>query len=194
MKCLACLFLFMVGLMYLLLMPGCQANEAHFPEPDTLPRQIKVDYTWIGLNPYTLREQFELNLNTDRSSYQVRGAVMKLSQLPENTDSVAHVERNLSVETVESLLNTMHKAQWEAVDKPTEMIDHTDDYPNYNIEFRMEDGQSFRIRSTSNTQAAIPWNLFLSNRIYSTHNAALGQKIKMLYEQLRPEGYDPWKN
>lgn len=45
------------------------------------------------------------------------------------------------------------------VDEPTEVIEHTDDYPVFDIRLVTEDGESIEVGSTSNTQKNMPWNV-----------------------------------
>lgn len=70
------------------------------------------------------------------------------------------------------------------VDTPQEVIEHTDDYPNYDIVLITSEGETLTVTSTSNTANNIPWNLQRDGQWYVYNDEAFANVYGTLVEEV----------
>ncbi len=183
------IFVFLSSISFLILTIGCNnaaPGKPALPKSD-LPQQVLIHYSWLGLSPHAIREEYALTLAADHQTYQSQAT---LSKIPGDSTKPKQTRTHQSVVQsgqIKALMDAVQAEPWKSTTKPVEVIEHTDDYPNWVLRLDFEDGNIVKLSSTSNTRGHLPWNLTRENQHFvSTDGIALSQSIASLVKTIRP--------
>ena len=177
------LFLISTGL-------GCQIAEVKKPLPrhaeQEIPKTVLFRYSWVGTNPNAIRESYTLRLLPDNRTYQSSGQQMSVPALQMGIPQVKSYQAQVPAQRVTDLLLGIAREAWTSETRPSEVIDHPDDYPNRTIVLSFSHGQTVRLFSTSNTRQGLPWNLEREGRFFVTQSSSLATEAQALYDAIKP--------
>lgn len=145
-------------------------------------REVRTSYSWVGLAG---RRSYSYSIVCGQDGGRCQATVecvgMHFRGPGEPSTSQTTVPPQL-VEALDSIL-----AGAEPATGPSETIEHTDDYPKYDITLGTDTGD-LTVSSTSNTSGNIPWNLQRDGRRYVNDGTAFPAALTALNDAVLPEG------
>ncbi len=122
--------------------------------------EIRATYTWAGLSPNWPHNMFSITCSTGPDC-AVRGALHEGRPGSRNLKQCL-VQTSLLRKLAQALPSAA-RADLKSVPKPVEQIGHTDDYPRWDVQIRLNSGD-LRLLNTSNTGPKGTWNVQQSGR------------------------------
>jgi hypothetical protein len=145
--------LFVVLLVGLLTACAAEAESGNAPLPaDVTIQEVHTKYEWYGWGS----QGYTMDVECDGGSCTALSTCSD-SLSPDGGETVTYDPVTVPAENVYNLRIIVPDSQ--PVDAPQEVIDHTDDYPRYEIVLLTSEGETLTVTSTSNTPDNIPWNL-----------------------------------
>lgn len=150
-----------------------------------IPSEIRIAYTQTDSSPYSLVEELIFMLSEEDSTYKVSGTVKIVPKNQGAKTETSFVNATVSLETVKSLIETIHKDKWSDISKPAEIIQQVNSYPNRTLNFFIDKREKFSLFSTSNTINGDPWNLRIGENLYAVNDSLTGKEIMNLFSSIR---------
>lgn len=140
-------------------LPG---GNAPLPDDVTI-EEVHTKYEWYGWGS----RGYTMDVNCDGGDCTAV-ATCSNSLNPDGAETVTYDPVSVPAENVYNLRIIVPDSQ--PVDAPQEIIEHTDDYPNFQITLLTSEGETLTVTSTSNTRDSIPWNLQRDGQWYVHNN------------------------
>jgi hypothetical protein len=144
--------------------------------------EIRATYDWAGLSPTWPHDTFSITCSSSPEC-TVNGRF--LQGRPPFTDPKIcgrSVQTRVPKALVQALLPAA-RADLKTVPKPVEKIDHTDDYPSWDVRIRLSSG-GIRLLNTSNTGPKGTWNVQQSGRWSVQQSDRFGRAFKAMLEPI----------
>lgn len=148
-----------------------------------LPPTLSLAFTWAGLSPTHPDNHDDLSLQADHQHYRNIGKHQVISYRGSGkTVKVSEIDKLVPIAPVQQLLAVLGKADWKAAQEAASVIEHTDDYPRFELGFALSEQGAVKLFSTSNTRTGAPWNLQIGPHLYVSQNQQIGPAVSKLFK------------
>ncbi len=115
-------------------------------------------YVWGGIGDPLITYQ---TVRWEDNSYNIAGKVVP-------------------ADLVDAIMNSLQELY--PFPTPISSITHTDDYPRWSVELVGRDGIRMELFSESNTDGAVPWNVYYNGRIFTSWNSKILPALTRLFD------------
>jgi hypothetical protein len=88
--------------------------------------------------------------------------------------------RGVPADLVDAIVNSLQELY--PFPTPISSLTHTDDYPRWSVELVGRDGMRMELFSESNTDGAVPWNVYYNGRIFTSWNSKILPALTRLFD------------